>query len=215
MPTPMDQVRALRAVDVAERRVPVIARPAEHDVGAADPAWKEHPIAVEWQERVVELRELVEVRGPAQTDGGPVPVVAVAPADLKASCLGVLFVTHDLSLGSYISDHTIILRKGRIVERGPTIAVFDRPVHPYTQMLLASVPALHDARDQEHWRDAAAAREAGSCIYHQHYPVGDATAAASEENPTMVEVAPGHLVTCATVDEDDGCLQGTARLKAN
>ncbi len=56
--------------------------------------------------------------------------------DLKAGGLGVLFVTHDLSLGNYISDTAIILRRGRIVEQGPTQAVFDRPAHPYTQMLL-------------------------------------------------------------------------------
>ena len=50
--------------------------------------------------------------------------------DLKAGGLGVLFVTHDLSLGNYISDQAIILRKGRIVERGPTAAVFDQPDAP-------------------------------------------------------------------------------------
>ena len=52
--------------------------------------------------------------------------------DLKAGGLGVLFVTHDLSLGNYISDQAIILRKGRIVERGPTTEVFDAsdaPLH--------------------------------------------------------------------------------------
>ncbi len=135
--------------------------------------------------------------------------------DLKAGGLGVLFITHDLSLGNYISDQAIILRKGRIVERGPASAVFDRPSHPYTQMLLESVPALHDARDREHWRDIAAARENGTCIYHQHYPVGDATAPATDDNPTMVEVTSGHLVTCASVDEDGGCLQGAARAKAD
>lgn len=134
--------------------------------------------------------------------------------DLKAGGLGVLFVTHDLSLGNYISDQAIILRKGRIVERGPTTAVFDRPSHPYTQMLLESVPALHDARDPEHWRDVAATRKKGTCIYHEHYPAGDASAPASTDNPTMVELTPGHLVTCATVDEEGGCVQGAARLSA-
>jgi len=64
-------------------------------------------------------------------------------------------------------------------------------------MSLASVPALHEARDRDPvppWMSAA--RGDGTCIYHEHYPGGDATAPASEENPTMVEVSPGHLVTC-------------------
>jgi peptide/nickel transport system ATP-binding protein len=130
--------------------------------------------------------------------------------DLKARGLGVLFVTHDLSLGNYISDTAIILRKGRVVERGSTADVFDRPSHPYTQMLLESVPALHDARDPEHWRAVAAAREQGTCIYHQLYPDADAEAAAGDDNPIMAEIEPGHLVTCAHVDEGEGCGQAPA-----
>ena len=63
--------------------------------------------------------------------------------DLKARGLGVLFVTHDLSLGNYISDRTLILRYGRVVEMGPTRKVFDGPRHPYTRLLLASVPQMH------------------------------------------------------------------------
>ena len=63
--------------------------------------------------------------------------------DLKARGLGILFITHDLSLGNYISDTTLILRRGSIVEMGETAKVFGNPRHPYTQMLLASVPQLH------------------------------------------------------------------------
>ena len=63
--------------------------------------------------------------------------------DLKARGLGVLFITHDLSLGNYISDRTLILRRGRVVEIGPTQLVFGDPRHPYTKTLLASVPQLH------------------------------------------------------------------------
>ena len=63
--------------------------------------------------------------------------------DLKGRGLGILFITHDLSLGNYISDRTMILRHGRIVEMGATPAVFGNPVHPYTKTLLASVPQLH------------------------------------------------------------------------
>jgi ABC-type microcin C transport system duplicated ATPase subunit YejF len=64
-------------------------------------------------------------------------------ADLKDRGLGILFITHDLSLGNYISQRTVILRRGVIVEMGATTKVFGNPQHPYTQMLLASVPKLH------------------------------------------------------------------------
>ncbi|GAA1875593.1 ABC transporter ATP-binding protein [Asanoa iriomotensis] len=63
--------------------------------------------------------------------------------DLKTKGLGVLFVTHDLALGTYISDRTVILRAGEVVESGPTDEVFARPQHEYTRNLLAAVPHLH------------------------------------------------------------------------
>jgi len=63
--------------------------------------------------------------------------------DLKDRGLGILFITHDLSLGNYISDRTVILRRGAVVEMGVTEKVFGAPAHPYTQMLLGSVPTLH------------------------------------------------------------------------
>ncbi len=51
-------------------------------------------------------------------------------------------MTHDLSLGNYISDRTVILRRGVVVEMGPTQKVFGNPLHPYTKMLVACVPQL-------------------------------------------------------------------------
>ena len=68
--------------------------------------------------------------------------------ELKQRGLGILLITHDLALGNYISDSAVILRQGRVVERGTTAKVFDNPLHPYTQELLASVPRL-DAK----WSD--------------------------------------------------------------
>jgi ABC-type oligopeptide transport system ATPase subunit len=64
-------------------------------------------------------------------------------ADLKARGLGILFITHDLSLGNYVSEKTVILRRGAVVEMGATGQVFSNPQHPYTRRLLASVPQLH------------------------------------------------------------------------
>ena len=64
-------------------------------------------------------------------------------SNLKTRGLGVLFITHDLSLGNYIAERTIILRRGVVVEMGATDKVFDNPQHEYTRMLLTSVPQLH------------------------------------------------------------------------
>jgi ABC-type oligopeptide transport system ATPase subunit len=68
--------------------------------------------------------------------------------ELKSRGLGIIFITHDLSLGNYISEKTVILRRGLIVEMGATEKVFGNPTHPYTKMLLASVPQLHRKWDE-------------------------------------------------------------------
>ena len=100
--------------------------------------------------------------------------------DLKARGLGVLFITHDLSLGHYISDKTMILRKGVLVERGPTASVFGNPRHPYTKMLLDSVPQLHTKWNGD--GPARGLRRRGR------------RAGRGRRRPTLVEVEPGHFV---------------------
>ncbi len=62
--------------------------------------------------------------------------------ELRNKGLSVLFVTHDLSLGYYISDKVVILYKGVMVEKGITKKVFANPTHPYTRNLLMAVPRL-------------------------------------------------------------------------
>jgi oligopeptide/dipeptide ABC transporter ATP-binding protein len=121
--------------------------------------------------------------------------------DLKARGLGILFITHDLSLGNYISEKTVILRRGRVVEMGETARVFSRPTHPYTRMLLASVPQLH-----KKWAEVEA--ELGSslikagCPFHDRYPQAGRTLWAPPDEPTMVEIEPGHSVGCFEVESE-------------
>lgn len=70
-------------------------------------------------------------------------------ADLsKQRDLSVMFITHDLSLGYYISKKVVILYKGCLVEYGDPHKVFFNPVHTYTQNLLFSVPRLDRKWDE-------------------------------------------------------------------
>ncbi|KAF2955313.1 ABC transporter ATP-binding protein [Marinitoga sp. 38H-ov] len=56
--------------------------------------------------------------------------------------MSIIFITHDLSLGYYLSDKSLIMYKGEIVEQGDTYSVYNNPIHPYTKMILNSVPEI-------------------------------------------------------------------------
>ncbi len=56
--------------------------------------------------------------------------------------LTLLFITHNIGVVEYLSDQTVVMYKGKIVEQGLTAQVCGQPQHPYTQKLLAAVPRL-------------------------------------------------------------------------
>lgn len=68
-------------------------------------------------------------------------------AELQAQLgLACLFISHDLGVIRHISDDMLVMRQGRVLERGPVEQVFTRPRHDYTRQLLAAVPPPLPAR---------------------------------------------------------------------
>ena len=123
-------------------------------------------------------------------------------ADLKSRGLSILFITHDLSLGYYISERAVILHRGFVVEMGDTDKIYDTPLHPYTQSLMASVPRL----DMK-WEDVPVGSDMMSrelkpppgWRYFDSAGIGAQDALPVEIKPTMIEVEPSHFVACVPV----------------
>ncbi|MFO7957520.1 MAG: ABC transporter ATP-binding protein [Candidatus Brocadiia bacterium] len=112
--------------------------------------------------------------------------------------ISYLFIAHDLSVVEYLSDRVAVMYLGRIVEKAPSQALYADPRHPYTKMLMESVPATDP---DEAGRSLARAGEVPSavsppsgCPFHPR--CGVAERRCSEEEPALVEVAPGHEVRC-------------------
>jgi peptide/nickel transport system ATP-binding protein len=118
-------------------------------------------------------------------------------ADLKSSGLSILFITHDLSLGYYISERVVILYSGSVVEMGSTEKVYYNPLHPYTRMLMACVPRL-----DEKWEEvdvelkAQQSMLAGGCVYYERCQVAGKDASCATDRPALREAEGGHFVAC-------------------
>lgn len=116
-------------------------------------------------------------------------------ADLKAKGLSILFITHDLSLGYYISERSVILYRGNVVEMGLTEKIFSNPLHPYTRMLMASVPRLDkkwEAVEQE--LKTPQADQNGGCAYFDRCPVAEENCATTCS--PLIEFEKDHFVAC-------------------
>lgn len=59
----------------------------------------------------------------------------------EQEAVSIVYITHDLATAYYVSDRIAIMLRGHIVEIGPTRDILGQPLHPYTQMLIDSVPA--------------------------------------------------------------------------
>jgi oligopeptide transport system ATP-binding protein len=113
--------------------------------------------------------------------------------------IGMLFISHDLSVVERIADRTAVMYRGRIVEEASTEAVIRDPLHPYTRALLSAVPDPRPGRRRERIRltgERPAATEAPvGCSFASRCPeVRDVCR--REPPPALEAKREGHRVAC-------------------
>lgn len=115
--------------------------------------------------------------------------------------LSYLFITHDLSLMRNVATRIAIMYLGKVAEMAPAVDFFQRPLHPYTQMLLSSIPVVSTAEEELKPKRVVSRGEIPSpvnvppgCGFHPRCPWGQEEC--GREDPVMVATGPDHLVRC-------------------
>jgi peptide/nickel transport system ATP-binding protein len=117
--------------------------------------------------------------------------------DLKERGIAFLYVTHDLASARYVADDIIVMYAGQVVEQGPVDEVLATPLHPYTRLLIESVP---DGRrglapiEVRRGSAAAAVDPPPGCRFVARCPL--AVDICCERTPTLVEARPRQAARC-------------------
>ncbi|TQE99303.1 MAG: ATP-binding cassette domain-containing protein [Spiribacter salinus] len=116
--------------------------------------------------------------------------------------LTYLFISHDLSVVRHMADDIAVMYLGRIVELQPTKAIFHKPLHPYTRMLLETIPNLENPnRDRSPMRGEVPSPIAPppGCSFHPRCPL--ANDRCRGERPRRKDFVMDGRVACFAVEE--------------
>jgi peptide/nickel transport system ATP-binding protein len=112
--------------------------------------------------------------------------------------LSYLFISHDLSVIEHISNFVMVMYVGRVVETAPTEAIYEKPMHPYTEALLSSIPRPNPnrmrARVSMKGEIPSPANPPKGCHFHPRCPY--AQAICTTEVPALRQVKQGHFAAC-------------------
>ena len=119
----------------------------------------------------------------------------------KKMNMSYLFITHDMSLMRNISDRIAIMYLGRIVEIAPTVEFFQNPCHPYTQMLISSIPVVLEEEEKLKPDRVRSQGEIPSpvnipcgCRFHTRCPY--TTGRCKLEEPKATHISEDHIAYC-------------------
>ncbi len=116
----------------------------------------------------------------------------------------MVLISHNLGIVAELADRVAVMYAGKLVEVAPALALFDRPRHPYTQGLLASLPNIRVESEELHIMAGAPPdliHPPKGCRYHPRCP--QAMARCAEEEPPFRETAEGGRVACWLYAEDE------------
>ncbi|MCI4357925.1 MAG: ABC transporter ATP-binding protein [Thermoplasmata archaeon] len=112
--------------------------------------------------------------------------------------LAYLFISHHLSVVRAMSRKVVVMYLGQVVEWAPTEDLFSRPLHPYTQALLAAIPVpdptLHRERIILKGDVPSPAAPPSGCRFHTRCPA--VMPICPKVEPRLLEVRPGHFAAC-------------------
>jgi len=113
--------------------------------------------------------------------------------------LTYLFISHDLSVVSYLSDRVAVMYLGRLVELAPAAELYASPLHPYTQALLKAIPVPDPTLGRAVLKVAgdmpSPAAPPPGCPFHPRCGRMDESVCRAEP-PAWREAAAGHFVAC-------------------
>jgi len=119
--------------------------------------------------------------------------------------LTYLFISHDLSVVRHMSDRIAVMYLGRVVEEAETEEFFTNPRHPYTQLLMQTIPNIEHpkrAREVTTGEVPSPLNPPKGCAFHPRCPLADARC--SSERPEVLTLANGNRVACHRVQESEG-----------
>ncbi|MEO7242188.1 MAG: ABC transporter ATP-binding protein [Variovorax sp.] len=115
--------------------------------------------------------------------------------------MAVMLITHDLGVVAQVVDRVVVMYAGRIVEEGSVTEVFERPSHPYTRLLLQSIPSLDQQQERLQTIPGmvpSLSNLPAGCRFHPRCP--DVQPACRERAPAAFEIEPGHYAACIAVN---------------
>lgn len=125
--------------------------------------------------------------------------------DLKQSFgLTYLFISHDLNVVQHISDRIGVMYLGKLVEVGSAQAVYNEPLHPYTQALFGAIPmpVVEDKRELKvlEGNVPSPVNPPSGCRFHTRCPIAAGRKMCQETEPVLRQVRSGRLVACHFVE---------------